>query len=96
MECNNRDDDWESEVRRQISIEPTVVAMQRHLLFTIRSTSVRDLNSVPGHFHTVVDWDGVTWEGEGATAAEALGRVLLTMNAPGKTPLPTGFEERNV
>jgi hypothetical protein len=92
---NEVKENWESEVRRQVAVEPTVEAMQRHLLFTMRSTSIRELPAEPGSFHTIVDWDGVSWEGEGASAAEALGRVLLIMSAEGMNALPTGFEQRS-
>ncbi len=96
MEDFEQKEDWQADVRRAFAVEPTVVAMQRHLLFTMRSTSVRASEAEPGRFRTTVDWDGTTWEGTGATEAEALGRVLIAMSAPGSTPLPTGFEDRTV
>ena len=96
MERNEQLDGWKTEIRRRFPCEPTFDAMKRHLLFTMRSTSVRDVETRPDHFHIVVDWDGINWEGEGASEDEALGRILLAMSAPGVNPLPTGFEDRTV
>ena len=85
---NQRDQtgDWQVEVRTRLVIEPTVNAMQRHLLFTLRSASVQESESAPGRFQTVVEWDEATWEGTGDSAAEAMGRVLLTMTDPDQSP----------
>jgi hypothetical protein len=43
---------------------------------------VQESESAPGRFQTVVEWDEATWEGTGDSAAEAMGRVLLTMTDP--------------
>jgi hypothetical protein len=88
--------DWETDVRRQFSLEPTVGAMHRHLLFTMRSESVRAGAAALGQFQTIVDWDGTRWEGTGASEAESLGRVLLAMSGDATSPLPNGFEDRGM
>jgi hypothetical protein len=89
--------DWQAEVRSRLVIEPTISAMQRHLLFTMRSASVQATESTPGRFHTVVEWEEAAWEGTGDSAAEAMGRVLLAMTgsqAIDNSPASVDTEDR--
>ena len=85
MEHNDMSIDWQTEVRSRLVIEPTIDAMQRHLLFTLRSASVQATESAPGRFQTVVEWEEAAWEGTGDSAAEAMGRVLLAMTHPSQS-----------
>ena len=82
MECTNETRAWQAEIRRRLVIEPTVNAMQRHLLFTLRSASVQSSEPAPGTFYTIVEWEEASWEGAGESAAEAMGQVLLAMTRP--------------
>ena len=76
--------DWQRGIAERFAIQPTVDAMQRHLLFTLRSASVRSGEVGPGEFQTHVELGDCSWIGSGASAVEAMGQVLLNMtNADG-------------
>ena len=70
---------WRSAIRDRFAIQPTFLAMQRHLLFALRSASVQSSEPSPGEFRTDVRLDGNTWMGEGASPEEAMATALLKM-----------------
>jgi hypothetical protein len=74
--------DWERAISRQYDIAPTFDAMQRLLLFGLRSDSVQSSEPEPGSFQTLVEREGQSWSGTGASAAEAMARALLAMAQP--------------
>jgi hypothetical protein len=76
--------DWQSAITSHYEIAPTFEAMQRLLLFGLRSASVLSSEPDPGTFRTVVERDGSFWNGTGASPTEAMGRVLLAMAQPEK------------
>jgi hypothetical protein len=71
---------WQTAITERFEIQPTIEAMQRHLLFTLRSASVQSSEAGHGEFRTDVDLgEGQNWSGTGASAEEAMARVLLVM-----------------
>ncbi|HEU4798637.1 MAG TPA: hypothetical protein VFT63_06890 [bacterium] len=74
--------DWESAITSHYEIAPTFEAMQRLLLFGLRSASVLSSEPEPGTFRTAVEREGNSWSGTGASPTEAMGRVLLAMAEP--------------
>lgn len=82
MTTANLTHDWQGAITHLYDIDPTVDAMQRKLLFGLRSDAVQSSEPVPGSFQTVVERDGQIWSGTGASAAEAMARALLAMAQP--------------
>ena len=79
--------DWQSAITREYNIDPTFNAMQRLLLFGLRSDAVQSSEPEPGAFQTVVEHEGGIWTGTGASPEEGMGRALLAM-AQAKTATP--------
>ena len=80
---------WQEEIACRLEIQPTVMAMQRHLLFTLLSASVLSSEPVAGEFQTIVEWEEQSWIGTGPSAAEAMGRALLAMTPTGDHAVDT-------
>ena len=77
---------WQAAITERFEIQPTIDAMQRHLLFTLRSAAVQSSEAGHGEFQTDVELgEGETWSGTGASAEEAMARVLLVMTRPDGT-----------
>ena len=74
--------DWQRAITERFEIQPTIAAMQRHLLFSLRSASVQTSEVTPGEFQTEVRLDGGAWTGSARSEEEAMGRVLLAMTGP--------------
>ncbi len=74
--------DWRTAITERFEIQPTIAAMQRHLLFSLRSASVQTSEVTPGEFQTEVRLDGGAWTGTARSAEEAMGRALLAMTGP--------------
>lgn len=85
--------DWQAGITTRFAIQPTIEAMQRHLLFTLRSASVRSSEVAPGRYQTEVELEGQSWIGTGSSADEAMGRVLLLMTCADGTVVETPIDE---
>ena len=79
MTITDTGDDWQRAITHHYNIDPTFNAMQRLLLFGLRSDAVQSSEPEPGSYETVVEREGDTWTGTGATPAEGMARALLAM-----------------
>ena len=79
MTNTDTDGDWQSAITRHYNIDPTFNAMQRLLLFGLRSDAVQSSEPEPGTFQTEVELGGRSWTGTGASPEEGMGRALLAM-----------------
>jgi hypothetical protein len=79
MTLTDQASDWQTAITTHYEIAPTFNAMQRLLLFGLRSASVQSSEPTPGAFETLVEKEGNSWNGTGSSPEEAMGRALLAM-----------------